>query len=78
VVRILILMIARMVTLISRVRIAAITSREPPKTWLSSRVGSYSQMAVAFSTAAIFVICPITSTFARFMTCPKQLVWNKG
>ena len=47
-------------TLIARVRIAAITSREPPKTRLSSRLGSYSQMAVAFSTAAIFVMCPIS------------------
>ena len=40
---------------------------------LSSRVGSYSQIAVAFSTAAIFVMCPITSTFPRLITCPKQL-----
>jgi hypothetical protein len=67
------------ITLIARVRIAAITSREPPKTRLSSRVGSYSHIAVAFSTAAIFVICSITSTFPRLMTCPKQLAskWGK-
>lgn len=68
--------IARIVptrTLIARVRIAAITSSEPPRTRLSSRVGSYSQMVVAFSTAAIFVICPITSTFPRLTTCPKHL-----
>ena len=45
-----------MLTLIASVQMAAITSREPPKTRLSSRVGSYSQIAVAFSTAAIFVI----------------------
>lgn len=43
-------------TLIARVLIAVITSSETPKTWLSSQVGSYSQMAVAFSTAAIFVM----------------------
>ena len=43
-------------TLIASVRMAAITSSEPPKTRLSSRVGSYSQIAVAFSTAAILVM----------------------
>ena len=61
-----------------RVQIAAITSREPPKMRLLSRVGSYSQIAVAFSTAAIFVIQAITSTFPRLMTCTKQLekVWS--
>ena len=73
-----ILMIAHMVTLIARVHIAAITSREPPKTWLSSQVGSYSQMVVAFLTAAIFVMCPITLSFLRLMTWPKQLVWKLG
>ena len=62
-----------MLTLIARVRIAAITSSEPPRTRLSSREGSYSQMAVAFSTTAIFVIRSITSTFPRFTTWPRQL-----
>ena len=69
--------IARIVstrTLIARVRIVAITSSEPPRTRLSSRVGSYSQMAVAFLTATIFVICPITSMFPRLMTYPKHLL----
>jgi len=63
-------------TLIARVRIAAITSREPPKTRLSSRVGSYSQIAVAFLTAAIFVMRAITSMFPRLTMCPKQL-WKE-
>jgi hypothetical protein len=31
-------------------------------------------MAVAFSTVAIFVICPITSTFPRLIMCAKQLI----
>ena len=66
----------RSLTLIASVRIAAITSREPPRTRLSARVGSYSQMAVAFSTAAIFVMWPITSTLPRLTTCPKQLQRN--
>lgn len=43
-------------TLIASIQIAAITSSEPPRTRLSERVGSYSQIAVEFSTAAIFVI----------------------
>jgi hypothetical protein len=61
-------------TLIARVRIAAITSREPPRTRLPGKEGSYSQIAVAFSTTAIFVMFFITSTFPRFTTCAKQLV----
>ena len=60
-------------TLIASVQIAAITSSEPPRTRLSERVGSYSQIAVEFSTAAIFMMWDITSTFPRFITCPKQL-----
>jgi hypothetical protein len=60
-------------TLIDRVQIAAITSREPPNTRFPSRVGSYSQIAVTFSMAAILVICPITSMFLRLTTCPRQL-----
>jgi hypothetical protein len=40
---------------------------------LSSREGSYSQMAVAFSTTAIFVIRSITSTFPRSTTWARQL-----
>ena len=58
----------RRLTLIARVRIAAITLREPPRTRLLAWVGSYSQMVVAFSTATIFVIWPITSTFPRLTT----------
>ena len=61
------------ITLIAIVRMAAITSSDPPKTRLSSRDGSYSQMAVAFSTAAIFVICFMTLMFLRLTTWPKQL-----
>jgi len=64
------------VTLIASVRIAAITSRDPPKTRLPGRLGSYSQMAVAFSTAAIFVMWPIMSTLPRLMTWARQLRRN--
>ena len=64
------------VTLIASVRMAAITSRDPPKTRLPGRLGSYSQMAVAFSTAAIFVMWPIMSTLPRLMTCARKLQWN--
>ena len=60
-------------TLIASVQIAAITSSEPPRTQLSGRVGSYSQIAVAFSTAAIFVMFCITSTLPRLTTCPRHL-----
>lgn len=60
-------------TLIASVRIAAMTSSDPPRTRLPSSDGSYSQIAVAFSTTAIFVIFFITSTFARLMTCPRHL-----
>ena len=60
-------------TLMAIVRIAAITSNEPFSTRLSGRDGSYSQMAVDVSTAAIFVIWVITSTSARLRTWPKQL-----
>jgi len=62
-----------MLTLIVRVQIAAITSSKLPRTWLSSREGSYSQMAVTFSTTAIFVIRSIMSMFPRFTTWPRQL-----
>lgn len=60
-------------TLIASVRIAAMTSSDPPNTRLPSSDGSYSQIVVAFSTTAIFVMCFITSTFARLMTCPRHL-----
>jgi hypothetical protein len=60
-------------TLIASVQMAAITSSDPPKMRLSSRDGSYSQMAVAFSTTAIFVIFFMTSMFPRLTTWPKQL-----
>jgi hypothetical protein len=43
-------------TLIARVRIAAITSSDPFRTRLSGSDGSYSQIAVAVSTAAILVM----------------------
>ena len=48
-------------------------SSDPPKTRLSGRSGSYSQMAVVVSTAAIFVICPITSIVPKLTTCPRHL-----
>src|SRR5271168_5614119 len=59
-------------TLIASVRIAAMTSSDPPNTRLPSSDGSYSQIAVALTTA-IFVMCFITSTFARLTTCPRHL-----
>jgi hypothetical protein len=43
-------------TLIAMVRMTAITSREPLRTRLLGRAGSYSQIAVAFSIAANFVM----------------------
>ena len=55
---------------------AAITSSDPPKTRLSSRDGSYSQMEVAFLTTAIFVIFFMTSTLPRLTTWPKHLNLN--
>src|SRR6202522_3880593 len=55
-------------TLIPNVRIAAMTLSDPPNTQLPSSDGSYSQIAVAFSTTAIFVTRFITSTFARLTT----------
>lgn len=64
------------VTLIASVQMAAITLRDPPKTRLPGRLGSYSQMAVAFSTAVIFVMWPIMSTLPRLMMCARQLQWN--
>jgi len=60
-------------TLIANIQMAAITSRDPLKTRLSHRVGSYSQIAVAFSMAAILVMWDMTSTFPRLTMCPKQL-----
>src|ERR1700679_1105947 len=59
-------------TLIARVQIAAITSREPPNMRLSFRVGSYSQIAVAFSTAAIFVMFDMTATLPRLTTWARH------
>jgi len=60
-------------TLIARVQIAMVTSKEPFSTRLSGSDGSYSQIVVAVSTAAILVIWVITSTSARLTTWPKQL-----
>ena len=60
-------------TLIARVQIAAMTSREPLNTRLSGRDGLYSQMAVVVSTTAIFVMWSITSTFARLTTWARHL-----
>ena len=53
--------------------IAAITSKEPPSTQLSSRVGSNSQMACALSIVATFIIEPITSSTAKLLTCSRHL-----
>ena len=61
-------------TLIAIMRTAAITSNDPPSTQLLSKSRSYSQIAVAFSTVAILVMWPITSTLARFTMCSRQLL----
>ena len=63
-------------TLIAMVRRVAMTSSELPKTWLSGRAGSYSHIADVVSTAAILVIWPITTTFARLTMCAKHLRHN--
>src|SRR5271156_4115120 len=63
----------RIHTFIAKVRIAAITSKDPPSTRLFSSVGSYSQIAVAVSTAAILVIWDMTSTLTKLTTCPRHL-----
>lgn len=55
---------------------AAITSRELFNIQLLGREGSYSQIAVVVSTAAIFVILAIMSTFPRLTTWAKHL-WLK-
>src|SRR5260370_32311929 len=60
-------------TLIAMVHTAAITSNDPPSTRLPYKSGSYSQMAVAFSTAAILVRWPITSTLATLPMCSRHL-----
>ena len=60
-------------TLTAIVRMAAITSNDPSRMRLLGRDGSYSHMALAFSTAAIFVMRPITATLAMLTTWPKQL-----
>ena len=63
----------RIHTFIAKVLIAAITSKDPPSTRLFSSVGSYSQIAVAVSTAAILVIWDMTSTLPKLTTCPRHL-----
>ena len=59
--------------LMAIVRIAAMMSKEPPSTRLSSMVRSYSQMAWAFSMAAILVMEPITATIAKLTICSRHL-----
>ena len=56
------------------VRITEITSNDPPRTRLSARSGSYSHMALAVSTAPIFVIWLMTVMFARLTTWAKHLL----
>lgn len=65
-------------TLMARVLIAMIMSSEPPRMRLSSSEGSYSQMAIMFSTTAIFVIYDMTSTLPRLTTWAKQLRQESG
>ena len=60
-------------TLIASVRIVAITSKPPLETQFEGRAGSYSQIAVFVSTAAILVMWDITSIVARFITCARHL-----
>ena len=64
-------------TFIASVLIATTTSRDPPSTQLFGNLGSYSQIVFVFSMTVIFVMCPITATFARFMTCSRHLSHGK-
>ena len=63
-------------TLTTRVRIAATTSSDPSSMRLPGNSGSYSQIALAFSMAAIFVIWAMTATLARFTMCSRHLYNN--
>lgn len=62
--------VKNMTNLIATVRIAAITSSDPPSTRLFGKEGSYShwQIAVVVSIAAIFVMWAITATLAMLTT----------
>ena len=60
-------------TLMDSVRIVAITSKPPPNTRLSGSDGSYSQIALVVSITASLVMWDMISTFARLMTCSRQL-----
>ena len=55
-------------TLMAMVRMAAMTSSDPPSTRLSGNEGSYSHIAVMVSTAAIFVMWLITAILAMLTT----------
>jgi hypothetical protein len=60
-------------TLIANVRIAEIMSNALPSTRLPCRDGSYSQIAVAVSTAASFVMWDIKATIAKFTMWARHL-----
>ena len=60
-------------TLMARVQMVAMTSKDPPRTWFTGNLGSYSHMAVVVSTAAILVMWDIMSMLVRFTTCPRHL-----
>lgn len=60
-------------TLTTIVRIAAITSRDPSRMQLLGKERSYSHITVAFSTAAIWVMWPMTAMLAMLTTWLKQL-----
>jgi len=61
-------------TLIATVRMAEMTSNDPPSTRLFANEGSYSHIAVVVSIAAILVMWPITATLAMLTTWPKHLM----
>lgn len=63
-----------MLTLMIKVRRAAMESSEPLTMRLLGSNGSYSQMAVVVSTTANLVMWDITSTVARLMTWARHLI----
>ena len=56
-----------------RIWMAAIAWSWPPSTWLSSKVGSYSHIAIVFWTAPILVIALMIANSARAMTWSRHL-----
>ena len=56
----------------ARVRIAATTSRESPRTRLFGGIGLYSQIAVVVSIATVLVMTDMTLSIPRLRMCARQ------